>query len=215
MKQITKITLSLFIVSIFLIGCGPTIYLVDDFNSVSKTHKRVAILPLDVTVEMKKLPKDMTREQLDENSINTGFSMQSNIYSQLLKRSKDYTVKFQDIDRTNSILEKNNMSFDDIQLADKAEICKMLEVDAVISGDMRMSKPMSGVGAAALGILVGAWGATNKVFVTMNIHENKDSDLLWKYDYEASGSVGSDPESLSRALMRNVAKKFPYKRQKK
>lgn len=71
---------------------------------------------------------------------------------------------------------------------------------------------MSEGAAIAVGILVGAWGATNKTDVSMTIHDKKDSKLLWKYDYLAQGSVGSSPEQLARALMRNVSKRFPYKR---
>lgn len=212
MQKTIKIALSLFIFSIFLTSCGPTIYLAEDFSSVSKSHKRVAILPLDVRVEMKELPDGMTKEELDESNIETGYTMQSNIYTELLRKSKDYRVKFQDVDKTNSIFAKNELSYDDIVLEDKAKICELLEVDALISGNMRMSKPMSGAGAAALGVLFGSWGSTNKVYVTMNIHEGQDSDLMWKYDYEASGSVGSNPEQLSKSLMRNVASKFPYKK---
>lgn len=212
MQRNVHFSIYLILFSFFLTSCGPTIYLSEDFSLVSKSHKRVAILPLDVSVEMKKLPEDMTMEQLDEANVETGYTMQNNIYTELLRKSKDYRVKFQDVDKTNSIFDKNNMSIYDINLEDKAKICELLEVDALISGNMRMSKPMSGAGAATLGVLFGAWGSTNKVFVTMNIHEGKDADLLWKYDYEASGSVGSDPESLSKSLMRNVAKKFPYKK---
>ena len=44
----------------------------------------------------------------------------------------------------------------------------------------------------------------------MNIHENDAGNLLWKYDFVASGSVFSSPETIVDALMRNASKKFPY-----
>ncbi|MGZ8558622.1 MAG: hypothetical protein ACXWWC_09825 [Chitinophagaceae bacterium] len=73
-----------------------------------------------------------------------------------------------------------------------------------------MEKPMSEGAAIAVGVLIGAWGSTNKVETTINIHDGKSANLLWKYDYEASGSVGSSTTKLVDALMRNAAKKFPY-----
>ena len=69
---------------------------------------------------------------------------------------------------------------------------------------------MSEGAGVAVGLLVGAWGNTNKVNTTINIHDGKSGDLLWKYDYEASGSVGSSTTRMVDALMKNASKKFPY-----
>ena len=69
---------------------------------------------------------------------------------------------------------------------------------------------MSEGAAVALGLLVGAWGATNQTTTSLTIHDTSSS-LLWKYDYNASGSVGSSPENLANALMRNASKRFPYR----
>jgi hypothetical protein len=66
-----------------------------------------------------------------------------------------------------------------------------------------------------LGVLFGAWGSTNKVNVKLNIHEATKGDLVWEYDHEASGSVGSSAEKLAESLMKNVSKKFPYQRKGK
>jgi hypothetical protein len=73
-----------------------------------------------------------------------------------------------------------------------------------------MDKPMSEGAAIAVGVIFGAWGNTNSVQTTINIHDGKSGNLLWKYDYQASGSVGSSTDRLVNALMRNASKKFPY-----
>ena len=75
-----------------------------------------------------------------------------------------------------------------------------------------MSRPMSEGAAIAVGLLVGFWGNTNKVNATLTVHDSAEGKLLWKYDYAASGSVGSSSKSLSNALMRNASKKFPYRK---
>ncbi len=69
---------------------------------------------------------------------------------------------------------------------------------------------MSDGAAVAVGVIFGVWGNTNSAQTTINIHDGKSGDLLWKYDYEASGSVGSSADKLVNALMRNASKKFPY-----
>jgi len=206
MKQI----LPFLIIATAITGCGPTIYKSTSFDSEKNKVKTIAILPFNTTIDSKRLPKGVTIETLKESQEKTGYDVQSNVYSAFLHRSNEYTVQFQDIDKTNSLLKKANISYEDIFLKDKAEICSLLGVDAVISGRITMSKPMSEGAAVAVGLLVGAWGATNKTDVALTIHQNK-GDLVWKYDYAASGSVGSSAESLAKGLMKNVSKKFPYK----
>lgn len=153
----------------------------------------------------------MTIETLKESQQKTGYDIQGNSYTWFLQRQKHYSINFQDIDKTNALLKKANISFDNIALQDKAELCKLLGVDGIISGKATMLKPMSEGAAIALGLLVGAWGSTNKTPTSLTIHDTQ-GNLLWKYENTESGSVGSSAESLTKALMKNVSKKFPYKK---
>lgn len=205
----TKTTVVLFLLSIFS-SCGPTIYKAANFDNSKATVKMLAILPFSVLIDGKRLPKGVTIETLKESEEKTGYDIQSNAYTWFLQRQKNYSVSFQDVDKTNALLKKANLSFDNIALQDKGELCKILGVDGIISGKATMSKPMSEGAAVAVGLLVGAWGSTNKTTTSLTIHDKNDS-LLWKYDYEASGSVGSSAENLTKALMKNASKKFPYK----
>jgi len=195
-------------------SCGPSIYTATDFKEVKSQHKTVAILPFEVMIDAKRLPKGVSRENLIEQQKSTGFAVQNSVYAYLLKEmSKDkYSVSFQDIDKTNSLLLQAGTTYEDIKMLSREEACKLLGVDAVIGGKLITSKPMSDGAAVALGLLVGAWGSTNKTTATVTLHDKADSKLLWKYDYQASGSIGSSTESLTNALMRSVSKKFPYKK---
>ena len=198
------------IVAVAFASCGPTIYKADNFEANKSKIKTLAIIPFDISIDTKRLPKGVTMESLKQSEEKTGRSMQNSVYSWFLRRHTDYTTQFQDIDKTNAILKKNNINYDDLTSTDKGELCKLLGVDGIVSGRATMSKPMSEGGAIALGVLVGAWGATNKTDVTISVHD-KAANLQWKYDYQASGSVGSSTENLTNALMRNASKKFPYK----
>lgn len=208
MKQIK--TFTTLILLVILSSCGPTIYKANNFDNSRTSIKKLAILPFSVAIDGKRLPKGVTIETLKESQEKTGYGIQSNAYTWLLQRQEKYTVSFQDVDRTNAILKKENISFENIALQDKGELCKLLGVDGIISGKATMSRPMSEGAAVAVGILVGAWGATNKTATSLTIHDGTGS-LLWKYDYDASGSVGSSTENLTKALMKNASKKFPYK----
>jgi len=194
-----------------LTACGPTIYKAANFDNSKTTIKTLAILPFNVSIDSKRLPKGTTIETLKESEEKIGYSIQSNSYTWFLQRQNNYSTSFQDIDKTNALLKKANITFNNIALQDKGELCKLLGVDGIISGKAAMSRPMSEGAAVAVGLLVGAWGATNKTSTSLTIHDTNGA-LLWKYDYEASGSVGSSAENLTKALMKNASKKFPYKK---
>ena len=204
---------------ILLLGsaCGPKIYKSSEFDDVAAKHTLVAILPADVTIMLRpNQSKKMTPEELEKNRVSTAYGIQEKLYSWFLRRSDkfNYTVKFQDVSKTNSILKDAGLTYTDIRLKSKESMAKILGVDAVITNITRMDKPMSEGVAIALGLLFGASGTTNNVNTTINIHEAKQGDLIWKYDYVASGSMGSSPDNLVNALMRNASRKFPYNEKK-
>ena len=199
---------------ISMVGCSPKIYTAGDFGQALSKHKVVAILPGDVTMQLRpNQMRQMKPGEMDDLTAKTGRDIQEKMYGWFLRRSDKfhYTVTFQDVSRTNAILSKAGISAAILATTDKAELARLLGVDAVLQNRSRMEKPMSEGAAVAVGVLVGAWGATNKVETTINIHDGGTGNLLWKYDYEASGSVGSSTTRLVDNLMRNASKKFPYK----
>lgn len=196
-----------------VVACTPKIYQAPDFDKVTRKHKLVAILPADVSIHLRpNQMKNLTSEQINEQEENTGYEIQEAMYGWFLHRSINYkyTVKFQDIGKTNSLLKEAGLEYAEIKTKDRHTLAQMLGVDAVIQDITVMDKPMSEGAAIALGAILGTWGATNKVKTTINIYDGFSSDLLWKYDFEASGSVGSSTDQLVKALMRNASRKFPY-----
>lgn len=206
-----------FLAIFVFVGCAsPTIYTKPEFSDVTKSHRKVAILPFTVNIDSKNQSKDFTVEMARKAEKDEGYLFQQQIYAQFLKQQSKgrYTVDFQDVEYTNFLLRKGGITYENIMNYTKSDLARKLGVDAVISGTIKRTKPMSGTGAAVLGILVGYWGSTNKVDVSLNLYGEKSNDLLWKYDHEASGSVGSSPERLAKSLMKGISKDFPYKRQK-
>ena len=201
------------LLALLITSCGPKIYTSSNFSTALAKHKTVAILPAEVTMQLRpNQAKNMTQQQLDEMAAKTGYDIQEKMYGWFLRREAkySYTVTFQDVTKTNAKLKEAGISYNDLKTTDRAKLAKILGVDAVMQDRSSMEKPMSEGAAVAVGLLVGAWGNTNKVQTTINIHDGNSGDLLWKYDYEASGSVGSSTNNLVDALMRNATKKFPY-----
>ncbi|MEP7323554.1 MAG: hypothetical protein ABI761_16640, partial [Saprospiraceae bacterium] len=189
------------------ISCAPKIYEAPDFAKISRKHKIVAILPADVLIRLR--PNDakkMTTEQVSENAEKTGYEIQDAMYSWFLRRSGklNYSVDFQDITKTNGLLKTAGFQYADLKTVDRQDLAQKLGVDAVIQDYTSMNKPMSDGAAIALGLLVGVWGNTNEVRTTINIHDGMSGKLIWKYDFNASSSIGSSPDGLVNALMRNA-----------
>lgn len=206
-------TLIYALICVLATSCGPKIYTSANFSTALARHKTVAILPAEVTTKLRpNEAKRVTPEQLVEMNEKTAYDIQEKMYGWFLRRGDrfSYTVNFQDVSKTNSLLKEAGIDYKDLKSTDRAKLAKVLGVDAVMQDRLNMEKPMSEGAAIAVGLLVGAWGSTNNVETTINIHDGKSGDLLWKYDYQASGSVGSSTTKLVDALMKNATKKFPY-----
>jgi len=206
-----KLVYSLFLLIFF--SCGPKIYKSADFSNALAKHKTVAILPAEVNIQLRpNQTKNLSAEQIQEMANKTAIDIQEKMYGWFLRRGDkyDYTVTFQDVTKTNAKLREAGIKYFELKTTDRAKLANILGVDAIMQDRITMEKPMSEGAAIAVGLLVGTWGSTNKVETTINIHDGTTGNLLWKYDYEASGSVGSSSTKLVDALMRNATKKFPY-----
>ena len=82
----SKLTfLSLSIAFLFLQSCA-TVYVAPQFDTIKRKHKTVAILPFDVTISTKRLPKNVTTEQIKNDEEKTGYSAQGHAYTYLLRQ---------------------------------------------------------------------------------------------------------------------------------
>ncbi len=215
MKRVAPL-IALLGVLFLLVGCGPKTYTTPGFEQFRQNHRTVAILPFQVNIDPKKLPKDFTPEMAKESEREEAYNIQQQLYMRFLERQKkdEYTITFQDVDKTVALLGKKGITNANIAVYTKTELRDILGVDALISGSINRTRPMSTGTAIALGLLVGFWGNTNKVDVNLSIHDGASGDLMWKYEHKASGSVGSSSEELAKSLMKSISKKFPYKRPK-
>lgn len=193
-------------------GCALRDYLTQKTERVSLQHKTVAILPFDATIEVKHVPQGNTRQILLDQQKRTGYDVQTGVYYYLLKEKtrKKHTVNFQPIHQTNTMLAEAGVAYETLQMMSREEICRILGVEAVVGGKVVTSRPMSVGAAAAVGMLVGIWGPTNRARTTVTVHDKQESKLLWRYDFEYYGSVGSTTASLTNALMKTISKTFPY-----
>lgn len=199
---------------ILLFSCNaPKIY-ETEYISKANSHSNVAILPFTAEVELRpKQMENLSEKELKDIEYKEGESVQQALYTWFLnQKSKDrISVKVQDENKTNRILAENNISQENITEFSSEEIGQILDVDGLIRGHITTNQPMSEGASIALGLLVGFWGSTNKGDIDLNLYDVGSNELLWRYDHQLSGSIGSDNQSIINAMMRKASKKLPYR----
>ena len=212
----------------------------DDFADRTAQHKSVAILPFLATVDAEEKPEEQAPQDPSgdvkgsdepekpdpdasnsEQQKNEPYLYQQALYTALLERSEkiDYTVEFQDTSATNVLLKRNGIEPSDLHTSHtKSELASLLGVDAVVSGSVIRNKPASAGASIATTLITGllSGGAvtvtphTKEVNVSVTIHDGADSSLLWNFDDDLSGGLGSSFDRITEWLMNIAAKEFPY-----
>ncbi|MCY4130126.1 MAG: hypothetical protein OXG15_12910 [Gammaproteobacteria bacterium] len=205
----------LFLLLPFLASCA-TVYTAPDFTDYKAQHKSIAILPFDVTINPERR-WSVSQQQIDQMASQHAESFQRALYTQYLQGQQRgrYTIEFQDISQTNTLLTRKATSGNtQVLLASlsKSEICDALKVDAVISGEMVLTKPMGTLESIASLHFFKIPGSTNEVHVNTSIHESDNGKLIWNYDFAQQGTPWSSVESIAKNLIRGTARSFPYRK---
>lgn len=182
-----------------------------DLKSMLYTAKTVAILPFKVSISYKRMPKGVSLDQIKENEKAESVQMQEGMYTYLLRKSKDYSVSFQEVDRTNALLKKAGVfeSVDEI-LADS--LCKILGVDALIKSSWSYQKTGSEGAAIATALLFGVATNTGSGQLVMQINRSKDGGMMWRMAKEMNEGAFSSANILMERMMRKVGRVFPFEK---
>ncbi len=174
------------------------------------THKTVAILPFNATISYRRLPKnfDEAANKADQNTM--AANLQQGMYTYLLRKASEYSVSFQDIERTNALLKQKGL-YDKLNEVTQDSISKALGVDAVVKCSYAYERTGSEGGAIVKTVLLGsAFGKTGSGSLTMQIYNGKDGELLWRFYKEMNEDVTSSANQVMERMMRKVARNFPY-----
>jgi hypothetical protein len=200
------IKVSLTVICLFLLTSCAKIFQSPDSRLLASKQKTIAIvLPKVSIAASRKIETGALIEQQKTEAIN----FQNEMYAWLLKRKmqNNMSQEIQDIETTNAKLQRAGYPEEPLTTA---ELCDVLGVDDIMTSNYSMSKPMSQGAAIAVALLVGAFGSTNEVHVSLSISDCTEKKLIWNYDHKYSGGLGSSPARLVDGLMRNASKKMPY-----
>jgi len=182
-----------------------------NLKSVVYSAKKVAILPFNVSISYKKMPKGMSLDQIKDNEKAESIQMQQGMYTYLLRKLDNYSVSFQEVDRTNSLLKKNGV-FDNLDDVLSDSLCKILGVDAIIKSSWTYAKTGSEAGAIASALLLGVSKGTGSGQLVMQINSAKDGEMVWRMSKEMTESAFSSANALMEQMMRKVGRVFPFEK---
>tara|TARA_B100000902_G_scaffold319349_1_gene311555 strand:+ start:71 stop:700 length:630 start_codon:yes stop_codon:yes gene_type:complete len=201
----------LFILISFVSYSQTKLYVHPDANEYVSETNLIAILPLQTEIKLRpKQLKDFTPEQMKEMEIKEGRNIQKSMHSWFLNKKKKgkLLVGVQNPKITNNLLKKAGINPDETYDLMASDLCKILGVEAIMTGTFETNKPMSG--AAAVGLaLIGIGGATQNATVNLDII-HKDEETVVNYLKNLKGGLGSSTDDLINVLMRKTARRIPY-----
>ena len=182
-----------------------------DLKSMLYTAKTVAILPFKVSISYKKVPKGVSLDQIKDNEKAESIQMQQGMYTYLLRKSKDYSVSFQEVDRTNALLKKAGV-FENVDEILADSLCKLLGVDAIVKSSWSYQKTGTQGAAIATALIFGFASSTGSGQLVMQINRAKDGGMMWRMAKEMNEGAFSSANELMERMMRKVGRVFPFEK---
>ncbi|MEJ7823582.1 MAG: hypothetical protein WKF85_14750 [Chitinophagaceae bacterium] len=171
--------------------------------------KTVAILPFSVFIDTSRLLNGVSVESLIRAAEISRYRYQQSLYIWFLRKPGRYNVVFQNLMTTRELLAKARWG-DSLKLKTSEQLCLLLGVDAVISGEVYMKKPRAQETATLVNGITGLpLAASNKIHVGLTLHDDTGK-LRWRQDQDVRGDISA--ENMIDNIMRYMAKTFPFKK---
>ncbi|RIV32514.1 hypothetical protein D2V08_12410 [Flagellimonas lutimaris] len=184
------------------------------FDELTDNHEVLAIVPFIAHLELKKA---VDRDELKVLAKKEGYAVQNALetYFSKRKKRKKFNVDFQNINNTNAVLAQNNIDYNNIDTYTTQELCKILEVDGIISGNLNLNILLSEGVPTDFSILDYFSGNANYGRIGVKVSDGETGKLLWKYENEISKKTGKNTTELIDKMMKTASRKFPYDREKR
>lgn len=200
--------------AVTLSSAQKNIYEHREFDTLSKEHTLLAIVPFMARLDLK---SNVDREELHALAQREGYAVQNALetYFTRRKKRKKFNVNFQDIANTNALLSQKGISYENLDIYTIQELCTILKVDGIISGSLNLNILLSEGVPTDFNLLDYFTGAANYGRIGVKISDGNTGKLLWKYENEITKKTGKNTTELIDKMMRSAARKFPYDKEKK
>lgn len=205
-----KFPLFFFAILLFILSSCAKVYYSPEAEKAIKKHNIIAVVAPKVSMPAQ---KDKTADDIKELTLRESETFQYEMVAWLLKRKSDNKINVDILDATTTIAKIQNASSGS-KLFTPVEMAEILNVDAVLTSNYKLTKPMSTGAAIATTFLFG-FGNTNEVTVTMELHDRESNKMIWNFSHSVSGGLFSSSNQLVEEVMRVASKKLPYTKFKK
>ncbi|MGW9686871.1 hypothetical protein [Flagellimonas sp. 2504JD1-5] len=208
---------SLFIITFLVctvVGAQKNIYENRRFDELSAHHELLAIVPFITNLDLK---KSVDQNELKNLAKKEGFAVQNALetYFSKRKKRKKFNVEFQNIEDTNAILSQNGVTYDNLDIYTIKELCKILKVDGIISGNLNLNILLSKGVPTNFSLLDYFSGNANYGRIGVKVSDGDTGKLLWKYEKGITKKTGKNTTELIDKMMKLASRKFPYDKEKK
>ncbi len=208
--------ISVFFLFLFLgvaINAQKNIYESDKFDALSENHKTLAIIPFITNLDLK---DSISKEELMALEEKEGYTVQNALetYFSRGRKKKKFSVEFQNVKNTNAILAKKNISYTNIDIYTTKELCALLEVDGIISGNLNLNVLLSKGVPTEFSFIDYIRGDANYGRIGIKISDGNTGKLLWKYEKQINKKSGKNTYDLIDLMMKQATRKFPYEKER-
>lgn len=186
-----------------------SVYTHPNFEAYAPNHRTIAVLPFYVDLELPNEPSEFLRRQFLEGE---GLAVQQALahYLESKSNSKNLSVLFQPLALTQKKLQLAGLDYRSIGQKSSIELAQILEVDALISGNLSLTVLLSdGIDNdfnwVDLWILAPEFGR-----LAIKISDGETGKLLWRYEKAIDRRSGKNTKELIEKLMKQAARSFPY-----
>lgn len=183
------------------------------FDELSKDHNTLAIIPFFTYLDLK---ENVGRSELRKLEEKEGHAVQGALetYFGRGRKRKKFSVDFQNTDNTNAILAQHDITYDNIDTYTIRELCKILEVDGIISGNLDLNILLSEGVPSEFSLIDYIMGDANYGRIGIKISDGDTGKLLWKYEQEINKKSGKNTDDLIDKMMKKATRKFPYDKER-
>lgn len=192
-----------------------SVYQSNSFESLSKDHKILAIIPFTARLHLEN-GSSLSAEEKAELQHREGVAVQQALESYFLKRErrKDYRVDFQNTENTNAILAKAGITPESLDIHTIQELSEILGVDGIVSGDLDVNTLISKGVDTTFSFIDYFSGKSNYGRIAIKLSDGDTGKLLWKFEQTIDRKSGKDTDAIIEKMMRTSTRKFPYRKQR-
>ena len=199
--------LFLLLLSTYLLVSCVSVQEAQNVVELTQSHNRIAILPIQAMVERKIW---MNQEKYDELCRIKSEETQQRLFRQLeyYSRSGALHAELMSPDEVNSIL--FGAGYPNTNLNNNA-LCSLLQVDAIIYGNIQVREPISEAAAVMLNNMASnSMMITNIINLDLSLYDAKQGQQIWHTEQVNQGQMGSIKENMQRQVCRRAIRNLPY-----